>query len=213
MLPARIRVVIADDHPVILEGLRSTLGANQQITVVGMAPSYSDLLDILKLTIADIAILDLQGMQVSPFTMVDHLRRAYPNMAIIVFSSLIDLAPELFEAGVQAYITKIEMTSHLFTAIEMVMKGMRFASPVVAQYVAREQGAPQFRHLAPGERKVLKLLASGYDTLEIAEQLSIDPRSVQNYITSLRRKTGFTQRTRLMDWYRRLFFNEDGIAP
>jgi DNA-binding NarL/FixJ family response regulator len=202
---ARIRVAIADDHPIILEGLLAKLAVSNQISVVGTANTYAALLELLKSHIADVVILDLQGMKASPLMMVNHLRRAYPQIAIVIFSSLIDVAPELFKAGVHGYVTKIEMTSHLQAAIEAVTQGNSFVSPMVAQYLQREQGAPQYTQLTTSEKKVLKLLANGHGTIEIGELLGIDARSVQNYITTLRRKTGCMQRTQLVDWYRMLF--------
>jgi DNA-binding NarL/FixJ family response regulator len=79
----------------------------------------------------------------------------------------------------------------------------------VVEYVTQTTMRRLQHHLAPKELNVLKLLAQGLGTIAIAEQLGIDPRSVQNYITALRRKLGCAERTQLVDWYKRMYGEED----
>jgi DNA-binding NarL/FixJ family response regulator len=83
-------------------------------------------------------------------------------------------------------------------------------SPIVADYVAQTRSQRSQYHLAPQELSVLKLLARGLGTYAIAVQLGIDPRSAQNHITTLRRKTNCAERTQLVDWYQRMYGGESG---
>ena len=205
MSTTSIRVVIADDHPVILDGLTTLLAANPTIAVVAVAQSFRALLDVLDRVAADVLILDLGGMGGSPLTAVNRLGRDHPSVRVIVFSSSVDLAPELLHAGVRGYIPKEDFTEQLITAIHTVMAGQTYLSPSVAHYLAQTTQTHHRHRLAPKELSVLKLLALGHGTGEIAEQLQIDQRSVQNYITTLRRKIGCHERTQLADWYRRMY--------
>lgn len=204
MPPLAIRVILADDHPVLIDGLKAILTTHLGIDVVGVSQSFHELLALLTHTAADVLILDLSGMGGAPLTVVSHIQRAYPDLAIVIFSSSVDLAPELLHAGVRAYITKEDLTDQLVAAILAVHSGQTYRSPIVEHYL-HATTLRQQQHLSPKELSVLKLLAHGLGTIAIAEHLGIDPRSVQNYITALRRKTGCAERTQLVDWYRKLF--------
>lgn len=204
-----IRVVIADDHPIVLNGLTMILAAARSIQLVGVARSFNEMISLLDSVSTDMLVLDLGGMGGSPLILVNRMQRVYPNIRIIVFSSSVDLAPELIQAGVRGYITKEDLSEQLVAAIQAVRSGQRYFSQVVQDYLLQATTLHKQHHISPKELSVLKLLAQGLGTIAIAEQLGIDPRSVQNHITTLRRKLGCAERTQLVDWYRRMY----GIAP
>ena len=204
-----IRVVIADDHPIVLDGLTMILAAASAIQLVGVARSFNEMISLLDSVSTDLLVLDLGGMGGSPLIFVNRMQRVYPNIRIIVFSSSVDLAPELVQAGVRGYITKEELSEQLVAAIQAVRSGQRYFSQVVQDYLLQATTLHKQHHISPKELSVLKLLAQGLGTIAIAEQLGIDPRSVQNHITTLRRKLGCAERTQLVDWYRRMY----GIVP
>jgi DNA-binding NarL/FixJ family response regulator len=204
-----IRVVIADDHPIVLDGLTMILAAASAIQLVGVARSFNEMISLLDSVSTDLLVLDLGGMGGSPLIFVNRMQRVYPNIRIIVFSSSVDLAPELVQAGVRGYITKEDLSEQLVAAIQAVRSGQSYFSQVVQDYLLQATTLHKQHHISPKELSVLKLLAQGLGTIAIAEQLGIDPRSVQNHITTLRRKLGCAERTQLVDWYRRMY----GIAP
>ena len=204
-----IRVVIADDHPIVLDGLTMILTAAPSIQLVGVAQSFNEMIGLLDNVTTDMLVLDLGGMGGSPLIFVNRMQRVYPNIRIIVFSSSVDLAPELVQAGVRGYITKEDLSEQLVAAIQAVRSGQRYFAQVVQDYLLQATTLHKQHHISPKELSVLKLLAQGLGTIAIAEQLGIDPRSVQNHITTLRRKIGCAERTQLVDWYHRMY----GIAP
>jgi DNA-binding NarL/FixJ family response regulator len=208
MLPEAIRVIIADDHPVVREGLQATLERDSQIDIVGVATNFTEVIYLLGIVPAHVVVLDVGGMGGTPLTQVARIQREHPAVAMVVFSSSVDLAPELLAAGVCGYVVKEELSAQLLTAIHAARAGQRFLSPSVDEYVSRTSRRPQ-QHLTPKELSVLKLLAQGLGTVVIAEQLGIDPRSVQNYITALRRKIGCEERTQSVNWYRRMYTAAD----
>lgn len=199
-----IRVLLADDHPVVLDGLYGRLTSLPHIEIVGTAQSFAEVPPLLDSLATDVLVLDLGGMGGAPLTLVQRVRREHPQVGLIVFSSSIDLAPEMLQAGVLGYVVKEDMTSQLVNALMAVARGQPWRSAVVEEYLERGSGVQRFHQLAPKELSVLKLLAQGMSTTEIAEDMGIDPRTVQNYITAMRRKTGCEERTQLVNWYRRM---------
>ena len=210
MMPSQpIRVMIADDHPIVREGLQTSLAKSPHVQVVGIATSFVEVVDLLASVQVHVLVLDLGGMAGAPLTLVTRVRREHPEIAIVVFSSSVDLAPELLQAGVCGYVVKEELSAQLIDAIHAARAGQRFLSPVVEEYVIQSTNGRREHQLAPKELHVLKLLAQGLGTVAIAEQLGIDPRSVQNYITTLRRKIGCAERIQLVDWYNRMYGVEE----
>jgi DNA-binding NarL/FixJ family response regulator len=208
MMPQPILVLIADEHPVVREGLQAILERDIQISIVGVANNFTEMQYLLAIMPPHVVILDVDGMGGIPLPHVARIQRENPTVAIIVFSSSVDLAPELLMAGVSAYVLKQEPSAQLLTAVHAARAGQRFLSPSVDEYVSRTGRCPQ-QHLTSKELSVLKLLAQGAGTVVIAKKLGIDPRSVQNYITTLRRKIGCEERTQLANWYRRIYITAD----
>lgn len=104
-MPA-IRVIVADDHPIVRDGIQAVLASDPQMHIVGVATRFDDLLTVLATESADVLVLDLGGMGGAPLSLVTRLQRDYPHLAIVVFSSSVDLAPELLQAGVRGYVVK-----------------------------------------------------------------------------------------------------------
>lgn len=210
MVAQPIRVIIADDHPTLINGLQKTIETTSQIQVVGAALSFDEVLTLVKRVAADVLVLDLGGMGSAPITFVHSLRLKHPDIALAIFSTSIDLAPEMIQAGALGYIAKEEPTERVIDAIMTVAGGHPWYSAKVEEYLKRSTGARHVHQLAPKELSVLKLLAQGKSTTEVASELKIDPRSVYNYITSMRRKVGCEERSQLIDWYRRVC--EEGVS-
>ncbi len=202
---ASIKVLIADDHAIVRDGLRGIIASNPDLEIVGMVTSFEGVLAQLKLTSVDVLILDLGGMGGAPLTFVTRLQREYSRLNIVVFSSSVDLAPELLQAGICGYVVKEELSLQLIQAIQAAAAGQQFLSPLVTEYMARAEARNHKNTLTPQELNVLKHLSHGLGTPEIAEHLEIDPRVVYNYLSTLRRKTGCTERTQLAEWYKRMY--------
>lgn len=205
MIHQPIRVFIADDHPIVRDGLTTIVESDPRLAVVGTAASFADLQTQLDTTAADVVVLDLSGMQGTPIAFVAGLLRAYPHLAVIIFSSLVDLAPELLQVGARGYIAKEELSSQLLLAIQAVSVGQTYISPVTQEYLQRCAASPALPRFAPQELSVLKLLAQGLGTEAIADQLGIGARTVRNYLSQIRIKTGCDERTQLAAWYRRMY--------
>lgn len=200
-----VRVFVADDHPIIRQGLDTALRSEPYIELVGMSSSFHEMVNHPLLERCDVLILDLSGMQAGPTVMVTQLTKLLPRLRIVIFSSSVDTAPELLRAGALGYVAKDDRVEHVLAAVRAVNAGQRYLSPIAQHYLDRTEGRQKQYQLVPKEVMVLKLLAQGLRTAAIAHQLLIDPRTVQNYITSLLRKTACEDRVQLVEWYQRVY--------
>ncbi len=202
-----IPVIIADDHPVILQGLTDALRGYTDIRVVATIHSFPEVNAYIAQSLEPhgILILDLSGMGDSPVSFVHNFRRKYPHIRVIIFSSNLRLAPVLIDAGVHGYVIKEEMMSVIVQAIRAVARNQSYFSPMVQEYLDSSSVIEQQFNLAPREILVVQYLAQGSTTLDIADQMKIDPRTVQNYITTMLRKLHCTDRVQLVAWYTTIY--------
>ncbi len=201
-MTAAIRVVVADDHPIIVDGVQNLLAQHPEICLVGVARSFATVSDVLNQTAPDILVLDVSGMGGSVLNLMSRLQREHAKIGVVIFSSMVDLAPELLDSGARGYVTKDELSRELVRAIKVVATDELFVSPVVARFLEQTR---QQSLLSPKELIALKLLVQEMGTVQIAEQMGVNPHTAQNYITSMRRKTGCMGRIQLVEWYRRTY--------
>ena len=206
-----IRVLIADDHPIVRDGICGLLHSHLRINVVFVASTFADIRTFLETPAAanvDVMVLDIGGMGDSPISFITGLYRQPHNYRVIVFSSNVNLAPDLKAIGVHGYIGKEEMGQHLLTAIEVVAGGGTYFSPIVEEYLEVSASVRQTFQLAPREVSVLHYLSEGCTTLQIANHLQIEEETTQNYISKLRRKLHCHSRTQLVNWYRQMYLGD-----
>lgn len=204
-----IRVAIADDHPIVREGLRALLSRDPRVTVAAEATSFAEALQIASDTPIDVLVLDLHGMRGTPASTIARIRREHPETRVVVFSSIVDLAPEMLQAGASSYIVKEDLSDHLVSAVIAASRDGRVLSKSVTMYLQQIESVPSQQRVAPKELTVLKYLARGLSTAEIAQEMGINTNTVQNHILSVRRKTSCVERTELVDWYRRVYAREN----
>jgi len=200
-MTATIRVVVADDHPVLVEGIKSALEAQPSIIVVGVARNFEQVPGVLKETSPDVLILDLTGMGDSMLGLMQRLRREYPSVGVIIFSTTLDYAAELIDLGVRGYVTKTEMASDLIRAVSAVANGDLCFSPHVIRHLEQTRADAT---LTPRELFALKLFVQRSETAEIAREMHIKPHSVQNLFNAMFEKTGCKGRRQLVEWYLRV---------
>jgi two-component system, NarL family, nitrate/nitrite response regulator NarL len=202
MTPSRIRVMLADDHPVVTEGVSARLEKSLNISLVTVATSFAETLELLRTVPIDVLILDLGNMGGSALVTVAQVRQHHPHVGIVVFSSAVAQAPDLVLAGVLGFVIKEDSLQHLEQAILAAIRQQPYFSPIVRQYLERDSQT-QISMLVPKEREVLELLDQGFGTVETARLMAISPGAVQNYITGMNRKIGCKSRHQLIAWYRR----------
>ena len=182
-----IRVVIADDHQLVREGVKKVLSTDPEIVLVGEAADLASTLEVLRSTPPDVLVLDLS---LSPVHELDALRIVvdrFPGLRVLVLSSYSEerFGIPALRAGACGYTCKSETADVVITAIRKIHAGGRYLSDNLAELLAHEVVSPQPRQaherLTERERQVLCLLAAGSPVKQVAAKLDISISSVNTY--------------------------------
>jgi two-component system, NarL family, invasion response regulator UvrY len=188
----RLRLIVADDHPLIRAGFRQLAAGDQAISVVGEAVDGRSLLELLHTTPADIVILDINMPGPGFRELIRKIRTEFPKVRVLVVSMYPEgeLALEALRAGAAGYVNKAHAESELLAAVRKVGHGGRFITPALAEWLVTETeaGSSAGRRLSRREREVLELLAEGKSHKEIAAIMSISPKTIGTYRSRLLRK-------------------------
>ncbi len=186
-----IRVVIADDHPVVQAGLRQIVAAHPDMQVVGEAADGDAVLTVLGGTPADVLLLDL-AMPGAPFPgLLKHVLARYPTLRVLVMSMHPEdqFAGRALREGAAGYLTKERTPQDLVEAIRKVTRGGTYVSPALAEHLAAslDTRRPAVAHEALSDREyeVLRLIGAGRTVGEIAAQLHLSPKTVSTYRTRI----------------------------
>jgi DNA-binding NarL/FixJ family response regulator len=204
-----IRVVLADDHPIVRQGLRTLLEAETGCRVVGEAADGLTALDLITQLQPDVAILDVQMPDLGGLEVARRVHGKSPDTRVIMLSMHSD-EPYVLEAlqhGALAYVLKGSATADLVEAVSAAMAGKRFLSAPLQEraldaYARRadETARPPDRYdlLTQREREVLQLAAQGMSNGEIGERLAISARTAETHRSSFMRKLGLQSQTELV---------------
>ena len=192
-----IRILIADDHPIVRAGLRRIAEDDRSITVTAEAPTGDAALIALRQHIVDVVLLDV-SMPGSPFTeTLRRLREEHPTVRILVLSAHPEdqWAVRALRAGASGYLTKDHCPDQLLDAIRRVHRGGRYVSATLAERLAAQlgqdfAGAPH-EQLSDREFDVLRGLGAGHTVKEVARALGLSPKTVSTYRTRLMEKMRF----------------------
>jgi two-component system invasion response regulator UvrY len=193
-----IRIFIADDHPIVRQGLRRMVEADEGLVVSGEAGDAAALCEALKTVATDLVLLDV-SMPGGPFldTLRD-LRARYPSIRVLVLSVHPEnqWAVRALKAGASGYLTKDHSPDQLLEAIRRVYRGGKYVSPTLAEQLATQldgggQRAPH-ELLSDREFEVMRRLGSGLTVAQIATELGISAKTVSTYRTRILEKMAVT---------------------
>ncbi len=182
-----LRVLIADDHPLIREGLKKILREETDMVVVGEAAQADEIFDRLDHLPVDVVLLDISLPQKSGLEVLKDLKLKYPAVQVLILSMHPEdrFAIRALKAGAAGYITKDEAAGILVEALRAVAAGKKHISASLAQRLAAEVGVHRPGQLHEGlsdrEFQVLCLLAAGKTVKEIALHLSLSANTVHTY--------------------------------
>jgi len=193
------KILIVDDHTIMRDGLQSLLASEPGFEVVGTAADGKTAIHSVGTLNPDIVLMDLTMPGTSGIDAIAHIKRQYPKVKLVAltFHKEDRYIHATLEAGADAYVLKDDSRTELFTALRSVLSGKSYLSPsicdrVVAGYLAggSDAGAKEstWEVLTKREREVIKLIAEGYKTKEIAEYLSLSPKTVEKHRTNLMKK-------------------------
>ena len=192
MSDVEIRVVIADDHPVVREGLSALLDSVPSITVAGVAGTGREAVQAAVRLRPDVLILDIQMPELSGIAAAAEIARVAPGVAVLMLT-MFDDDDSVFaamRAGARGYVLKGAQQDEIVRAIHAVAGGQAIFGPGIARRVLGLVSGPPtaglpFPDLTSREREVLDLIASGSRNAEIARRMSIAPKTVANHVSAI----------------------------
>jgi NarL family two-component system response regulator LiaR len=196
-----IRVLVADDHAVVREGLRTFLGLQEGIEVVGEAADGEAAVREAERLQPDVVLMDLVMPRRDGAEAMRELRRRLPRSRVIVLTSFTDderLLPAI-QAGAAGYLLKDVEPSELARAVRAAHAGEALLDPAVAarlvDALAQPAGEPPAERLTPREREVLALISRGLSNKRIARELGVSEKTVKAHVGHVLAKLGVTDRT------------------
>ena len=197
-----IRIVVADDHPVVRDGLVAMLGTQPDFVVVGEASDGLAAVDLARALTPDVLLLDLEMPELDGVEVIRQLVDVGSETRVIVFTAF-DTDERIVgavKAGAQGYLLKGAPRDELFRAVRVVSEGGSLLEPVVASKLLRhmtgeDQPAPLAEPLTEREEEVLALLAQGMTNRQIAEVLVVTERTAKFHVSSILGKLDASNRT------------------
>jgi DNA-binding NarL/FixJ family response regulator len=200
-----IRIVLADDHPLIRAGLRARLQAEPDIVVVGEASDGDEAQLRCRELHPDVMVLDLNMPGPPAMTTLAFFKEHCPPVRVLVLTAYNDdaYARGLLAAGVAGYVLKDEAPDALVDAVRSVAHGGTwFSQSIIAKLAAPTPAAPANDQLTGRERELLDLVGRGWDNARIAEELSLSEQTIRNYLSRLYGKLGVQSRAEAIVWAR-----------
>lgn len=182
-----IKILIADDHPVVRKGLKDIIQATSDMTVSGEASKGQEVLESVRKIDFDVVVLDIAMPGRSGLDILKELKRGKPELPVLILSIHPEeqYAVRVLKAGASGYLTKDSAPDELITAILKVSRGKKYISASLAEKLAYnlEIGAEKPLHetLSDREYEVMCLIASGKTVKEIAEQLFLSGKTISTY--------------------------------
>jgi DNA-binding NarL/FixJ family response regulator len=201
-MPRPVRILMVDDHPIVLAGLKALVGADPDFAIVGEARDGRTALRLARQLVPDVVVMDISLPEMNGIELAAALRAERPECRILVLTVHEERAylRQLVELGVGGYLLKRSAADELSRAIHAVAAGGMYLDPAIAGKVvgrlARGSGhqAGQQAELSDRETDVLRLVAGGHSNKAIATRLSISVKTVETYKARAMEKLGFRSR-------------------
>jgi DNA-binding NarL/FixJ family response regulator len=197
-----VRIVIADESGMMRDGLCALLGSTPEFEIVGTGASTAEALQSASGTRPDLIVADLARIEPAGERAIARFKTHLPDVRVLVLTSRQDdgFVDEALRAGADGYLLKHESCNELFAALRSVAAGKQFVSAalggrreagVAAHHApAQESSTSPAIELTDREREVIRLIAAGHRTREMAKMLSLSPKTIEKHRTSLMRKLG-----------------------
>jgi DNA-binding NarL/FixJ family response regulator len=197
----RKKIVIAEDHTILREGLKALLNTNPELEIVGEAEDGREAVWLVEKLDPDMVMMDLSMPRMDGMQAIREIKRRWPNKKVLALTAhkTEEYVLTTLKAGADGYLLKDATYQEMMTAVKSVLSGKRYLSPGISEKVIEGylegkqtinlQGA--WDNLTVREREVLKLIAEGYRNKEIADLLVISPKTVEKHRANLMVKLNF----------------------
>ncbi len=198
-----ITIVLADDHAAMRQSLRMLLGGETDLEVIAETDSLSSVMAHMRAHRPDVLVLDLGLLgERSAIETLAALHRQAPDMNVVVLTMNDDpaFARRALEAGALGLVLKEMADPDLPAAVREASHGRRYVSPVLAARLAGARGVREEGRLTAREQEVLRLIALGHTSVEIAASLGLSPRTIETHRARIHRKLGLATRAELVQY-------------
>jgi two-component system, NarL family, nitrate/nitrite response regulator NarL len=197
----KLRVAIVDDHPILREGIRATIGESAEFEVVGAGESIHDAIAIAQNQQPDVFLLDI-NIPGNGFEAMKLINRAYPHIKVIFFtaSERLDHVKLALDQGAMGYLLKGSSSEELYRCLRSVRSGKRYITPELAASVLGGDmnlapvGPVTAIRFTEREREVVAMLATGHTNKEIADSLELSEKTVKHHMSVIMEKLGVRNR-------------------
>lgn len=191
----KIRLAIIDDHAVVLDGLKTMLNAFTNLEVVYTTQSGNELLEHFQSGVPDVLLMDIQMPEINGVDLCKQITKQHPSVKVIAFTSFDDsnYVKQIFRSGAKGYLLKNSDKHTIVKAIETVMQDEEYMDDSIKKILLQESITGQRRSifevpLTKREKEILKLIAEGLSSQEIADKLYISLRTVETHRLNLNQK-------------------------
>lgn len=202
LIKMAIKIMIADDHSMIREGLKSLLELEGDIQVVAEAEDGVDCLEKLKICTPDVLLLDINMPRKNGLEVLQTLKSSKSKVKVLVLTvhNEVEYLMKAVDIGVDGYILKDSESAELKKAIFSIVEGENYIQPSLipslnSKMIEKNRDEGKIESLTKRELEVLKLLAVGMYNKEVAERLNISERTVKNHVSNIFKKIEVTDRT------------------
>ncbi len=192
----RIKVLLADDHPLIIAGIRRTIEDLDDVEVVGEAHSGSELLHLVERRSPDIVLMDLRMPGVAGVEAIQRIRNGWPDIKVVVLSACDDrpTIDAALGAGASAYVLKSAHAVDIASVLRQASSGAVFHAPAYRPDAPGSAQVSALPALTDRERSILSAVASGMTTAAISRDLWISEHTIKFHLTNIYRKLGVANR-------------------
>ena len=212
------RIVLADDHILLRRGIKQIIETSADMKVVGEAGDGLDLLNLLKKITPDMIILDISMPNLRGVEATREIKMIYPEIKILILSmhKKKEYLYHVLSAGANGYLLKEDTDTELFSAIKTVREDEIYVSPHLSKELTRDfikiwkgNGKLPVEPLTTREREILKFIAEGKSSREVAELLFISPRTVQHHRANIMQKLNLKKTADLVKYAIRKGYTSD----
>lgn len=204
----KITVLLAEDHALVRAGFKSIIESEPEFEVVAEAEDGLECLELIRAKTPNVVLLDLSMPKLSGVNAITHIQKRYSDTKIIVLTAAesISVWREVLDMGIDGIAMKSISPKELVSGIKQVVSGETFVHSEI-QPILEADGGLSNKRLSVREKQVVKLVAEGFKTKEIAEQLEISDRTVSKHRENLMTKMGMTSTAELTN-----YANESGLT-